>query len=210
MFKTYDNSSQAFVDRIPKYYDTNSGAWVRAKSGKTYDTDKEAWIERLMEYMTLTVTNGIYDYANNAVYHSGDLLYLDVKPTSTTYYVRARIEGTFIDPLITGLYTFGHSEKYTLGSSTCYSHDAVVWKVKVYSGGIEKESAVIASGSAYRNATVFDEAFTKSFSGTFDAIELECMIISFSSYSNYGLINTQVKDFAVNGTKYYGDRSIVT
>lgn len=210
MGKTYDSSTESFIDCVMKYYDVPSESWVNAKSGKAYDKDSESWVERFRSYMTLTATNGIYDIADNRVYHRYNMLYLMVKPTSSTYYIRASVEGNFVNPVITGLYTMGNSDKYNLGGSSYYSHDAIDWNVRGYLNGTSTASARIVSGSSYRTETVEDAEFTKQLTGTFDKITLECVVASYSSYYIYGFINTVIKDFAIDGTPYYGDQDIFT
>lgn len=212
MLKTYDSTQAAFTERDSvKYYDNTAAAWVEAQSAKTYDTAEAAWVERLVRKLTvmLSATDGATNYSSNIITYSQNLFYLDVKPASKTFYVRAKVSGDFTNPVISGLYTFGHSDKYTLGESSNYSHDAANWKINGYLNGSKTQTVQVANGASYRNATIFDAEFSAVLEGTFDEIELECQIASFSStYQLYGVINTQIKEFAIDGVLCYGNQSI--
>lgn len=211
MIKTYDSPQAAYVEHTPKIYFTGAAAWGKAPSAKTYDETEAAWVERLEKKynVSLSASDAAYEVASNQIIYSQTLFYLDVKPTNKSYTVKASITGRFNNPVVSGKFTYGNSDKYELSGENYYSHDAVDWKVKGYLNGQQITSVTVASGSDYRTSTVFDKEFSKTLSGEFDEITLECVVASYSStWQLYGMIYTRMLDFAIDGALCYGNDSI--
>lgn len=66
MIKAYKESAAAWVENVPKIYDTATASRIDAPSAKTYDTATAAWVERLVldnyftEYAFSLLNGGSY------------------------------------------------------------------------------------------------------------------------------------------------------
>ena len=205
MLKTYDTTSEAFVEHMAKIYDETAGAWIDAPSMKTYDGTEQAWIDRLKTYMEATVGSGFYHNSGNVVFSDNECVHCEVKPTSSTYLIELSLMKDFTDPVISCEYSFGYSDECPAIATGFLSHACIEWYVEGRLNGSTVATANIAYGSSYAYETIFDESKTVSLSGTFDEIRLVCQVASYSSYSNYGRANTTIDNFAVNG-KIYGTK----
>lgn len=203
MIKTYDGSNQAFVEHTPKIYSPTAGAWIEAPSAKVYDTTERAWIDKARKYMEARVTDAFYDNSGNVIFLGPDLFHCEVKPGSETIYAEFILEKEFTNPVITGMFSFGYSDFCPAIASDLRSHACAQWFVKGYLNGVNIASQPIAVGSNFAYATIFDSQFRKTLNGTFDEIRLVCEFISFQTYYNYGVANTTIDNFSIDG-KVYG------
>lgn len=79
MLKTYDSTTQAFVERDkPKYYDNTIAAWVDVASAKTYDSTEQAWIEHISSYMFKRYTHDSPGGAVETISADGSSVTIDV------------------------------------------------------------------------------------------------------------------------------------
>ena len=205
MIKTYDSSQSAFTERDSiKIYDTTAAAWVDAPSVKTYDTTEAAWVERMKRYMELTVTSNYYNNSGNLTGFFGSTLHCEVKPTSSTIYVRASVEKKCTNPVISGLYSYGYSDECPAIGEGFLSHACVYWYVRGYYNGSQVAEKTIANGNQFAYKIAHNQPFELTLNGTFDTIELVCEFWSMSAYANYGRANTTLDDFAIDGKVYEG------
>ncbi len=207
MIKTYDSTNQAFAEHTPKIYSPTAGAWIEAPSAKVYDTTEQAWIDKARKYMEAEVTSGFYHNTGNRILCASDLVHCEVKPTSQNINLILSLEKEFVNPVVSGMFSFGYSDYCPAIASDFRSHACVMWYVYGFSGGIHTATVTIAQGNQYSYATVFNKEFSATMSGTFDEIRLVCQFLSYSSYYNYGVANTTIDNFSIDG-KVYGAKSM--
>ena len=206
MIKTYDNSNQAFAEHTPKIYSPTAGAWIEAPSAKVYDKTEQAWIDKARKYMEAQVSNSFYNNSGNIIICGSDVIHCEVKPTSSSIFLEVILEKEFVNPVITGLFSFGYSDLCPAIASDFRSHACVEWSVRGYSKGINIATQRIVGGNQFAYTTIFNSQFSKTLNGTFDEIRLVCEIMSFGAYLSYGKANTTIDDFSIDG-KSYGTKS---
>ena len=210
MFKTYDSTQAAFVERDKvKYYDSVQAAWLDVKSAKTYDAEQAAWVERMKKYMEVSVTDGFYKNTGNVVYCYGEIYHNQVKPTSEGIYITASIKGDFVNPIFACTYTFGYSDLCPNIAGDFRSHACVTWQLTGWLNGEQVGGTnIIAHGSNYAYATIFNEPKTIKLTGTYDEIRVTCYVMSYSNYTDFGKANTALKNITIDGKPYYGKQNI--